>query len=326
MSHPDIDGSSVPDEESLAFELLVVTSVTGTVERLVDATVSAIMAAHAAASRTGALSAVVARALARAAALRLRRITWPSMVPALRLRAAEARALGQDRAVRRLTPAQARRVATARRPVGVPKVPDIDTALRNKLTEAARLAGSLDMAKQAAVMAVVGRARHGVALAKGGARWAANEGINAGIAHAARAAGLRIVWVAERAACLHCLAHAGWAVEPGDSFPAGLSFDPLAAKIPGVPWPPLHPNCRCEVRTYDGAAGAPDSRSRIDPASAVAREARRSVALQWSDHASGRAAQRAAAELLRAGADLPATVQARARRALRTGTAPRRPR
>jgi hypothetical protein len=323
----DIDGPVVPDEESLAFELLVVETVTGTAVLAVNEAVSAILAAHTAAARIGELSATVARSFARAIALRLRAVTWPPMVPALRLRAAEARDLGQERAIRSLPPELARKVISrpwrADAGAALPTVPEIDISLRTKLTEAARLAGQLDMGKRTAVLAVVGRARLGVAHARGGARWAATDGINAGTAHAARVTELRIVWVAERGACLHCLAHAGYAVEPGDPFPV-LGFDPAAPRMPAVRCPPLHPNCRCQVRTYDGPAGVPQGRSAVNPAAALAREARRSVALQWSEHASGAAARRAAGALLRAGADLPVTVQERARRALRTGVPPRR--
>jgi hypothetical protein len=181
------------------------------------------------------------------------------------------------------------------------------------------------MAKRGNVLAVAGRANRGVSEAQGTARWTANEGINAGTAQVARAAGLNLVWVAERNACLHCLAHAGWVVAPGNPFPA-VSFDPRAGDVREVTWPPLHPNCRCECRTYDGEPGRPSrDRTSTDPADRLAAEARRSAVYQWTDHASGLAARRAASALLKAGADLPGTVTQRARRALRRGGV-RRPR
>jgi hypothetical protein len=329
MTRPRIEGSVTPDEESLAFEALVVATVTDTVAHLVDAAIGAILTAYAVAERAGQLSPVVARALACSAALRLRAIRWAPMVPALRLRAAEARDLGQERALRRLPGEDARKVIAApwrkALDIALPPVPDIDRALAVRLGEAAQLASLLGMRSRPAVLAVAGRARAGLAHARGGARYAANEGVNAGTAHVAKVTGRRLAWVGERNACLHCLAHAGWAVDPGTPFPA-VSFDPAAKGVRAVLWPPLHPNCRCQVRTYDGPPGPPAGHGTADPASALHREARRSAVLQWSDHASGAAARRAAGALLRAGTDLPVTVRERARRALRSGVPPRRPR
>lgn len=328
VTSPHIDGASTPTDEAMAFEALLVATVTGAVARAVGEVVELIIAAHGIANRTHRLSPSVARVLARLAATRLRGLVWAPMVPLLRLHAAGARDFGQERATRDLPPADVVKVTARpwRSDHGLPTVPDIDRGLRDKLHEGARLASTLDMARRSAVLAVAGRARSGVAVAKSGARWAANEGINAGTAHVATVTGKRLVWVAERNACLHCLARAGWAVVPGEPFPGGLSFDPASREVRAVPWPPLHPNCRCEVRTYDGPAGKPGSRSLSDDSAALAREARRSVALQFSDHASGAAARRAASALLRAGADLPASVRTRARNALRSGQPPRRPR
>jgi hypothetical protein len=155
----------------------------------------------------------------------------------------------------------------------------------------------------------------------------ANEGINSGAADVARAAGLRLIWVAERNACLDCLAHAGYAVEPGDVFPA-VSYDPVRpGKFMAVKWPPLHPNCRCQVRVYAGPAGAPPAdRSALDPAARLAAEARRSVVYQWTDYASGVRMRAAAAYLLDMGAGLAPSVERRARAALRRRTIVDKPR
>jgi hypothetical protein len=320
-----VDGPAVPDDESLAFETLVVAKVTADVASIVTDALGAFLAAWAAAARGGPMPVAVARALARAVALRLRRLTWSPMAPRLRLAAREARDLGLDRALRRLPPGEDVEVEAPWRTAALLDVPPADAALSERLREAARLAALLDLTKRGNALAVAGRARSGIAIARGHARWTANEGINAGTAEVALATGRRLLWVTERNACLHCLANAGWATEPGDLFP-GTSYDPLARPMPGVPWPPLHPNCRCEVRTYDGPAGRPDTnRSLSDPAARLGAEARRAVAYQWTDHASGRAARRAAEALLRAGAGLPSTVEDRARRALRRGGV-RRPR
>ena len=325
MTRPDVDGPEVPDRESLAFEALVLANVTAEVAILIKELIGLMLAAFDAATRGGPMPKRAAQDLGRRIALRLRRLRWSPMDPRLRDAARQARALGQDRAVARLAPSDRPEVIEPWRAALEIGLPPADRALTERLTEAARLASTLDMTKRRNLMAVVGRTSSGLALVEGHARWTANEGINAGTATVARSSGLNLVWVAERGACLHCLAHAGWVVEPGDVFPA-VSFDPLAKRIPAVRWPPLHPNCRCQVRTYDGPAGAPSrDRSRADPAARLAAEARRSVVYQWTDHASGVAAQRAAEVLLRAGADLPRTVQDRARRAVRKGGV-RRPR
>jgi hypothetical protein len=324
VTAPEVDGPTVPDEESLAFEALVVARVTADIEALLRDTVGVFLSAYGAVARAGAVPPETARTLARAIAIRLRRLAWSPMDPRLRLAAREARSLGFDRAIRRLSVDD--RPEDVIRPDGPIRVPAADAALRDRLREAARLAGALDLTRRTNVLAVAGKVRSGLAVVKGHARWTANEGINAGTAEVAKATGRRLLWVPERDACLHCLARAGWVVEPGDEFPAGISYDPLARSIPGVPWPPLHPNCRCEVRTYDGPAGPPDeNRSLIDPAARLGAEARRSVVYQWTDHASGVAARRAAETLLRAGAGLPSSVEDRARRALRRGGV-RRPR
>jgi hypothetical protein len=318
MSTPDIDGPATPDNAALAFEALVVARVTGEPAAAVAALLGTALTAWSVASRAGALSAAVASGFGRRWARALRALTWPPMDPRLIRSAREARDFGITRALARLSREHRERVTL---PVGHGVIPAVraDAALRTRLDEAARLATTLDMSRRGNVLAVGGRANRGVGEAQGTARWTANEGINAGTAQVAREAGLSLVWVAERNACLHCLAHAGWAVEPGEAFPA-VSFDPNAKGVPLVTWPPLHPNCRCEVRTYDGAPGRPSrDRSSTDPADRLAAEARRSAVYRWTDHASGLAAQRAASALLTAGADLPATVQERARRALRKG-------
>jgi hypothetical protein len=325
VSQPDVDGPEVPDRESLAFEAAVLASVTAEVAGLIRDLIALMLTAFNAATRGGPMPTGTARALGRAIARRLRSLRWAPMDPRLRDAARQARILGMDRALARLPEADRPEVIEPWRAALMIGVPPADHALTERLAQAARLATSLDMARRGNLMAVVGRTSSGLALVEGHARWTANEGINAGTAQVARATDLNLIWVAERGACLHCLAHAGWVAEPGDPFPA-VSFDPLAKGVPAVTWPPLHPNCRCQVRTYDGPPGPPDrERARTDPAARLAAEARRSVVYQWTDHASGVAAQRAASALLQVGADLPRTVEERARRRLRAGGV-RRPR
>ena len=302
-----MDGQPVPDDESIAFELAAVAAVTAGVAASVAAVLGLAFAAYAA----GATGTVFGAELA----ARLRRVRWAPMRPALRKVAADARDLGVRRAGPPYPPE-----------VDEPDLPDPDRAVADALQDAARLAQLLPMTTKRDLQSVQGRANQGVARARGHARWVANEGINAGVAAVARERGERLIWVAERNACLHCLAHAGYAVEPGDSFPI-VSYDPIRPDaMPAVLWPPLHPNCRCAVRTYSGPAGRPPSnRSLAVPAARLAAEARRSVVYQWTDYASGVRARAAASRLLDIGASLPDSVERRARRALRADSRVKRP-
>lgn len=132
--------------------------------------------------------------------------------------------------------------------------------------------------------------------------------------------GLRVVWVAERNACLTCLRLSGTVIDPN----SGMGFDedatfgkPGSAPAvwpPGLPLmaPPRHPNCRCRLRII-----AADNA--LVP-QALRREAQRSVLRGWSDHASRRSRLNAAERLLDRGTRLPRTVQERARRDVTRGS------
>jgi hypothetical protein len=300
-----------PDDEMIAFETAAVAVVTGAVAAAVAGVFAAALSAF--------LAGATGTALGAALATRLRWVRWSPMAPALRRVEREARALGKARALpyASLDDLPPLSLVGAGEPL---PLPDPDRAVSMALGEAVRLAESLPMTRKADIMSVQGRANQGLSTARGHARWTANAGVNAGAVDVARAAGLRLVWVSERDSCLHCLAHAGYAVEPGEPFPI-VSYDPIRpGAMPAVPHPPLHPNCRCQVRPYSGPAGRPPTaRDAIDPAARLAAEARRSVVYQWSDYASGVRLRAAAARLLDAGAALPTSVERRAARALARG-------
>lgn len=111
--------------------------------------------------------------------------------------------------------------------------------------------------------------------------------------------GLRVVWQAERGACLTCLALSGHVIDPnvGAGFDEFTTFGkPGSAPLvwpPGMPLmgPPRHPNCRCRLRII-----AADN---VQVPHALRREAERSVARGWSDHASRRSRLDAADRLVR---------------------------
>jgi len=153
-------------------------------------------------------------------------------------------------------------------------------------------------------------------------REAANATINAGAQDAARVADVPLVWVAERDACLTCLALSGQVAAPGGMF-ADLTFDDQPLRWSG--WsggpPPRHPRCRCRAWPYDG--GPPVLARSVSGAgysTALAREARRSVARGWSGSAGLQRRLRAAERMIGQGtAALPRTVVDRARRDVARG-------
>lgn len=315
---PTINGDDTPDDETLAFEAQVLREVAGTVSGALADLIRTILVTLAGA-RAGAgadLTPEQAAAVGDALASRIRAFKWDRMQPQLANAAREAHALGVQRAARRFPDAaDRRRAATTKTPRKRP-VPNPDAALRAALREAESLARQ-GVRTESDAAAVAAKVSTGKARIEGHARSVANEGINAGTLDVARTMELRVMWVAERDACLHCLAHAGWVVEPGDLFPP-VSFDPRARGVLAVATCPLHPNCRCQLRTTDALAGKPPAdRSSISPAARLAAEARRSVVYQWTAYESNAATARAAEALLAAGAGLPASVEQRARRMLR---------
>lgn len=317
MTQPTLSGPGQPTPEEIAYEQAWVAAIV--------APVAASVTAALASAGVGVAAGVGSVLLARALADRLRRITWAPMNP-------QAVDAAVDSALRgvRTAAATVQGVRPSDVPISSPdRVPDLDGPLRARLDEAADMADKLPDMSKPDLEKVSGRARAGIARAQGSVRWTVNNGINSGTADVARHIGQRTLWVAERNACLHCLAYAGWSTEPDQEFPHGLSFDPRGGlpSFGALLWPPLHPNCRCRIRLYDGPAGPPsEDRSRVDPAARLAGEARRSVVYQWSDYASGAAARRAATALLADGAGLADSVEKRARAALRAGRAVRRPR
>lgn len=131
--------------------------------------------------------------------------------------------------------------------------------------------------------------------------------------------GLRVVWVAERGACLTCLALSGHVIDPN----SGAGFDEFATFgqpgsaptvwPPGMPLmgPPRHPNCRCRIRIV-----AADNTMVPD---ALRREAERSVARGWSEYDSRRSRLGAADRLVRSANRLAMTPNERARRDVARG-------
>lgn len=296
-----------PDEETLAFEAAVLRAVTDGTSETLTRLIRTILAAF---EGTDTSTEEGALAFGKAVAELIRATRWEPMRPALGVAAIEAHRLGVRRALQRFRKPPP--VKTPRRRA----VSDVDSSLRSVLREAESLARQ-GIRTQTEAAVVAAKVSAGKARMEGAARYVANEGINAGTLDVARTMNLRVIWVPERNACLDCLAHAGYVVEPGGLFP-GVSFDPKSRKVPAVPSCPLHPNCRCQLQTTTEPAGAPSKdRSAVSEAARLAAEARRSVVYQWTSYESSPAMARAADALLSAGAGLPASVETRARRMLR---------
>lgn len=148
-----------------------------------------------------------------------------------------------------------------------------------------------------------------------------NEAANAGSDQLAERLGAERLWLAERDACVHCLAYAGQVAPVGGSFPVGLTF----GDKPLVPWPdphvlpgcPLHPHCRCRTTPWLGSV---PGYTGPDLPAVLKREAERSILTGWRmESESERVRLRAAARALRRGTTLPKSVQQRARQAVKRG-------
>jgi hypothetical protein len=189
-------------------------------------------------------------------------------------------------------------------------VAQIDRRAQQQLDRATRLArrAPMDTLQQASV--VVAAARKAGTRARADTRWAATRAVSLDVAVRADQAGAEIIWVPERNACLSCLAYAGFHVKPGELFPAGLTYGKTPANRQAVPFPPLHPNCRCRIEGWFGEESY---------AEALKREAQRNVARGFSEFASTPAKVEAARKLITRRTRLPKTVRARAARDVQAG-------
>jgi hypothetical protein len=168
------------------------------------------------------------------------------------------------------------------------------------------------------LLAGVGAARAVLPAVRSHVAWVVNTAVREGLDAVARASAPLKLWVSEADACTRCLAYTGRVVPVGEPFPGGLSWDPRQRRIgaAAVEGPPLHSNCRCRAVPWDDAWVA----SGIPFPLALRREAHRSIAYGRARPSESRAARlRAVRELLRTEPDLLPAVDARARRALRTG-------
>lgn len=116
-------------------------------------------------------------------------------------------------------------------------------------------------------------------------------------------AGKYLVWMPERNACPRCLDLGGAVVAPGGDF-VGMGL--LGDETTTARRPPLHKNCRCELKAI-----SPDDAGGF--AAGIKREAARSAALGKSSYASPDKLSELAGQVAKVGVPLPKTVLAKAR-------------
>ncbi len=93
------------------------------------------------------------------------------------------------------------------------------------------------------VQRVVAQATKAANRVESNTRWVANRAVAQGTGRVAEAHRMPRLWVAERDACLACLAYSGQVALPGEPFPEGLTFADRSYVRGVVDDPPLHPNC-----------------------------------------------------------------------------------
>lgn len=312
----------VPDPQSVALEREAEDQVTAELSAAVS-TVLGLLGGVMVAGSVATLSAVALAALGRRV-VDLLSVVPVDMAPELRDYAGRALALGARQALRDMP-----RADRNRRPLLPPaaglhelhaSVAGIDDRARRNLDRAIAIARM--PINDDRILMTASATKHLENDARATVRWVTNRAVNLGTRRTAEARGFGVIWIAERDACLHCLAYAGEIAGPGEAFPGGLTFGDKPLSDDPVPDPPLHPNCRCRLKPYAGEAARRPPTAHAPGASladALAREARRSVLRGFSNYASTPARLRAARRLLDGGAALPKSVEARARRDLARG-------
>lgn len=227
----------------------------------------------------------------------------PALVQALLEAARDAIGLGIAQAVRQL------RHRPDMLPAVEPAIADAIARMRELLEHdvaaAIQLGSTLGYRRYSDVLAAAGKANRPTSRTEATARWVANRGVAAGATQVTDTVGAAKLWIAERDACLTCLAYSGQVAPAGADFPAGLTFgDYSTVKVP-LDGPPAHPNCRCRVIPW---LGSYEGVGPVEMPEALRREARRSVVKGSSEYASRPARLRAAQRLITAGAGLPKSV------------------
>lgn len=194
----------------------------------------------------------------------------------------------------------------------------LEAKVQKKLDDGVDILDKIAMSGEASFDDVVGglsKASDGINTVDNTVSWLTNSGQSAGVNAVTKVEGIGRVWVTERDGCVDCLAYAGQ-VTDGD-FPGGLTFGDFNP-VSDLPDPPLHVNCRCTTEPWDMSAELdPDE---VSYPEALQREAERSVLKGWSVASESEAVRlKAADKLLKAGTDMPKSVQKAAERAVKKG-------
>jgi hypothetical protein len=194
---------------------------------------------------------------------------------------------------------------------------------------AARIAQATSRGTPATVGRIVAVAQQGANSVERAARTIVNEQANTAIRDVAERTGAQLLWVAERDACLTCLALSGHIVDAGAEFDVAATF--AARPIEWTPFggltrPPRHPRCRCRTTPWLDGEPTPNSLPMV-----LRREAERTVLHGWGVASeSDPVHQRAASRLLQriashhgtspSGWKVPASVRTSTATRLRKGT------
>ncbi|WP_328448973.1 hypothetical protein [Amycolatopsis sp. NBC_00438] len=236
---------------------------------------------------------------------------------------------------RRLGAEQAHREAGARvRPIPLELEPTTVAAIelavkaaRAKLAEAATLVRAADSGTLADVQRRIAAMGQAAAIIEAAARDTANGELNAAMSIVAQRLDARLVWVAERDACVSCLAQAGRLIVPGGHFDwrhtfGAKSYQPKAYDAAGklvlveLSRPPRHPRCRCRLSLWLGHDEAAALAVTHDWAEAI------KDAQARGDHVAVAAARKAAAAAAASAAfDLPGALRREAERSVLRGDA-----
>ena len=173
------------------------------------------------------------------------------------------------------------------------------------------------------VQGAVAEAERALGTINTGSTYLTNHVANDAAMQVSGAIGAKLLWIAERDACVVCAALAGEIADPlqGIGFDEFATYGPYQAPSiwpPGMPLmrPPRHPHCRCQVCVWLGSApGQPDFPARLK------HEAARSILKGWSlPSESNRVRIEAARKLLAAGGrGLPKSVQEASAHAVAAG-------
>jgi len=170
-----------------------------------------------------------------------------------------------------------------------------EKTLRDQIAEMQQQAAAADLRTFGDVTTVIAKGQQVVNKAQAAAAWAANRAVNEGARAVADRSKSPVLWVAEPGACLTCLAYAGHLAEPGEPFPAGLTFGDKSTVDEPIDGPPAHPWCRCRLQPWYGT----EPQFGVELPTALKREAQRQVLRGKSLYASRPAKLRAADRLLK---------------------------